>query len=92
MLAQRYGIDWANKVDHVFGSVREGPIKDALLNKFGSPGEAFAGVQRAVDAVHPSGNFFTGSFTTNVNVQGIGVTVRGYISNGIARIGTIEKW
>lgn len=92
MLAQRYGIDWANRIDHIFNSARTGPIKDALLGKFGSPAEAFVAVQRALDVAKPAGNFFTGTFTTNVTVEGVGVTVRGAIVNGLPRISTILKW
>jgi filamentous hemagglutinin len=91
MLAERYGVDWANKVDHIFNSVREGPIKDALLNTFKSPAEAVAEIQRALNAAKPAGNFFTGRFETNVNVQGINVTVRGIVKDGLPKISTILK-
>jgi len=92
MLAERYGVDWANRVHHIFEGAHQGTIGDALLSRFGSPAEAMAQIQRVVEATRPSTGFLSNTFKTSVNVEGISVQVRGRLIDGIYRIGTIEKW
>jgi filamentous hemagglutinin len=92
MLAGRYGVDWVNKVGHIFEGVHQGPVGQALLGKFGSPIEAMAQVQRALEVAKPSTGLFSNTFQTTVNVQGVAVQVRGAVVDGVYRIGTILKW
>jgi RHS repeat-associated protein len=92
LLAGRYGVDWVNKAGHIFEGVHQGPVGQALLGKFGSPAEAMAQVQRALEVAKPSTGLFGNTFQTTVNVQGIAVQVRGAVVDGAYKIGTILKW
>jgi filamentous hemagglutinin len=92
MLASRYGVNWVNKVGHIFEGAHRGPVGDALLAKFGSPVEAMVQVQRAVEVAKPSAGLFSNSFEATVNVQGVAIEVRGAVIDGVYKIGTILKW
>ena len=92
MLASRYGVDWANKVGHIFESAHQGSVGQALVGQLGSPANAMLQVQRAVEIAKPSTSLFSNTFNTTVNVQGVAVQVRGALVNGVYRIGTIQKW
>jgi filamentous hemagglutinin len=92
LLAGRYGVDWVNKVGHIFEGAHQGPVGQALLRRFGSPIEAMAQVQRALEVTKPSTGLFSNTFQTTVNVQGVAVPVRGALVDGVYRIGTILKW
>lgn len=86
MLASRYGIDWANRVHHIFEGAHQGQVGQALITRFGSPAKAFAQIQRAVEAAHP------GTGPATVNVGGIAVQVRGAVVDGVYKISTVLKW
>jgi filamentous hemagglutinin len=92
LLASRYGVDWANRVGHIFEGVHQGPVGQALLQRFGSPAEAMAQIQRALEVARPSTGLTGSSFATTLNLQGIAVQIRGRVVDGIYKIGTIEKW
>ena len=83
MLAGRYGVDWANKVGHAMG--KEMHNLGAVLEKFGSAERAFVQIQSRVDSLTLS----AGKFEIPVVVDGLSVTVRGFVQNGAARINTI---
>jgi hypothetical protein len=92
MLASRYGVDWVNRAHHIFEGVHQGPVGQALLGKFGSPLEAMAQVQRALEVAKPSTGLLSNTFQTTVKVQGVAVQVRGAVVDGVYKIGTILKW
>jgi filamentous hemagglutinin len=92
MLSGRYGVNWVNRVHHIFEGVHQGPVGQALLGRFGSPLEAMAQVQRAVEVAKPATGMFSNTFRSTVNVQGIAVQVRGAVVDGVYKIGTIQKW
>ena len=87
LLAERFGVDWINKVHHIFKG-HQGPIGDALIKKSGSIEQAVAATQKAVDALKLTR---AGKYPVTVNVNGVTVTVRVYVEGGIARISTILK-
>lgn len=88
LLAQRYGIDWANKVQHALKTASDGPVKRALFQRYGSAEAVFAQVDKALNALSDLPN---GKFIRTLLVDGMEVTVRAF-KDGIAVIGTIEKW
>ncbi len=83
MLAQRYGVDFANRIGHVFGKTTH--KLEGLIKQFGSPERAFTQVQSRIDSLSLS----AGKFEKIVNVGGTNVTVRGVVQDGLARISTI---
>jgi len=85
MLAERYGLDFANKIGHAFG--KEMHNLDGLVQTYGSAERAFVQVQAQVDSLSLS----AGQFQQVVSVGGINVTVRGFVQNGVAKIATIFK-
>ena len=87
LLAERFGVDWINKVHHIFKG-HQGSIGDALIKKSGSIEQAVAATQKAVDALKLTR---AGKYPVTVNVNGVTVTVRVYVEGGIARISTILK-
>jgi filamentous hemagglutinin len=82
MLAQRYGIDFANKIGHVLGE--SGHNLGGLIQRFGSAERAFVQIQNGVDSLSLS----AGQFETTIAVGGVNVTVRGIVLDGVARIST----
>ncbi len=83
MLAKRYGLDFANKIGHAFG--KELHNLDTLVRTFGSPERAFVQIQNQVDALSLS----AGPFTRVLTIDSVNVTIRGFVQNGIAKIGTV---
>lgn len=88
-LAERYGIDWANKVQHALKTAEDGAVKRALFERYKTAEAIFARVDKAVAALR---DVPKGQFLRKVVVDGIEVAVRGYNGAGGAIIGTIEKW
>ena len=86
-MAERYGVDWLNKVHHVFKG-HQGSIGNALIQKSGSMENAFVATQKAVDALKLTK---TENYPVTVMVNGITVIVRVYVNNGVSRIATILK-
>lgn len=85
MLAGRYGVDWANKVGHVFG--KEMHNLGGLVEKFGSAERAFVQIQTRIDSLAlPAGRF-----EQSLSVGGTNITVTGRVIDGVAKIGTIFK-
>lgn len=85
MLAGRYGVDWANKVGHAFG--KEMHNLGGLVEKFGSAERAFVQIQTRIDSLAlPAGRF-----EQSLSIGGTNVTVRGFVQDGVAKIGTIFK-
>ena len=80
MLAERYGIDFANKIGHAFG--KDGHKLDAVVQAFGSAERAFVEIQGQLDAMSLS----AGNSTQILNVGGINVTVQAFVRNGTAKI------
>ena len=87
LLAERYGVDWLNKVHHVFKG-HQGSIGNTLIQKSGSMENAFVATQKAVDALKLTK---TENYPVTVMVNGITVIVRVYVNNGVSRIATILK-
>ncbi|EOB40007.1 pre-toxin domain with VENN motif family protein, partial [Neisseria meningitidis 69176] len=87
LLAERYGVDWLNKVHHIFKG-HQGSIGNTLIQKSGSMGNAVVATQKAVDALKLTK---TGNYPVTVTVNGITVIVRVYVNNGVSRIATILK-
>ncbi len=87
LLAERYGVDWLNKVHHVFKG-HQGSIGNTLIQKSGSMENAFVATQKAVDALKLTR---TENYPVTVTVNGITVIVRVYVNNGVSRIATILK-
>ena len=54
-LAERYGWDWANKVNHIFKS-HSGGIGNSLLQRAGSAEKAVLSAQRAIDRMGITGS------------------------------------
>lgn len=83
LLASRYGVNFANTVNHAFGQAKHnlGP----LVQEFGSPAQAFVQVQTAVDAAFAT----TGNIPAAVQVGRFTVQVRGAIMDGVAHIRTL---
>ncbi|MBV1865388.1 MAG: hypothetical protein KUG74_13295 [Rhodobacteraceae bacterium] len=78
--------------NHIFGSrnLAKHGLK-GLLSKFSNPIEATRAIKDATQSALDNGQISVdsrGVFSTDVSVQGIGVTVRGRAVNGIAEIGT----
>lgn len=82
MLAGRYGVDFANKIGHVFAKAEHN--LQALVQRFGSAERAFVEIQTKVDALALP----AGQFQTTVTVSGVNITVRGFVQDGLAQIGT----
>ncbi|HHS2128245.1 TPA: DUF637 domain-containing protein, partial [Neisseria meningitidis] len=87
LLAERYGVDWLNKVHHIFKG-HQGSIGNTLIQKSGSMENAVVATQKAVDALKLTK---TGNYPVTVTVNGITVIVRVYVNNGVSRIATILK-
>lgn len=83
LLASRYGVNYANTVNHAFGRAKHnlGP----LAQEFGSPAQAFLQVQTAVDTAFAA----TGNIPAAVQVGRFTVQVRGAIMDGAAHIRTL---
>jgi RHS repeat-associated protein len=83
LLASRYGVNYANTVNHAFGQAKHnlGP----LVQEFGSPAQAFVQVQTAVDTAFAA----TGNIPAAVQVGRFTVQVRGAIMDGVAQIRTL---
>ena len=83
LLASRYGVNYANTVNHAFGQAKHnlGP----LAQEFGSPAQAFVQVQAAVDTTFAA----TGNIPAAVQVGRFTVQVRGAIMDGVANIRTL---
>ncbi|OPH36194.1 hypothetical protein B5J92_04070 [Moraxella atlantae] len=88
ILAERYGINWANKANHIFTS-HSGPIGEALLKKFGSSEKAFAEIFKAVEKLNIK---TAGQSEVTVNVSGIIAKVRVFNNNGKIVISTVLKF
>lgn len=85
MLAERYGIDFANKIGHAFG--KEMHNLGGLVRHFGSAERAFVQIQTRIDSLAlPAGRF-----EQSLNIGGSNITVRGFVQDGAAKIGTIFK-
>jgi hypothetical protein len=85
LLAERYGLDFANKIEHAFA--RSGHNVESLVTQFGSEAQAFVRIQKIVDSMAlPNG-------VTNqvVSVGGQNITVRVFVENGIKKITTFYK-
>ena len=87
LLAERYGVDWLNKVHHIFKG-HQGSIGNTLIQKSGFMENAVVATQKAVDALKLTK---TGNYPVTVTVNGITVIVRVYVNNGVSRIATILK-
>lgn len=85
MLAERYGLDFANKVGHAFG--KDIHSLESLAQTFGSAERAFVQVQSQVDSLSLSAS----KFEKIINAGGSNITVRGFVQNGVAKISTIFK-
>jgi hypothetical protein len=83
MLAERYGLDFANTINHAFG--KEVHRLDLLARNAGSAEKAFLQVQTQIDSMY----LLSGQFARTVNVGGTNVTVRGFVQDGIVKIRTI---
>jgi filamentous hemagglutinin len=83
MLAERYGIDFANRINHVFG--RAGHNLGSLVQEFGgSAARAFAATQRAVEAAYAA----AGEIPTIVRVGMFNVSVEVVLNAGLVQIAT----
>ncbi len=88
LLAERYGVDWANKIAHALKSETDGAVKRALLERYGSAEAAFLRVHKVVETLK---NLPRGVSERLVNVDGLEVLVRIYVQRGVAQIATILK-
>ena len=82
----------ANKINHIFSNSEH--LLEALIQKYWSQETAMEALQNAVtqaakDFTIVSGNLFKNEI---VNIDGIAITVRGAIVDGVARIGTAFVW
>ena len=89
LLASRYGVDWMNKVNHIFTSHSGGDIGNALIRAAGSREKAVAAVQRVLETLRFSKS---GEQTVSIVVKGVRLNARVYVRNGVATISTLEKW
>lgn len=89
LVAKRYGLDWANKVEHALRTTRDGAVKRALFERYKTAEAIFVRLQKALDSLRdlPDGNY-----AQLLTVDGLDVTLRIYVESGIARISTILKW
>ena len=85
MLASRYGVDFANKIGHVFG--KELHNLSGVVQQFGSAERAFVQIQTQIDSLALA----AGKFETAISIGGTNVTVRGFVQNGAAKISTVFK-
>ena len=79
----------ANKLHHIFG--KAGHNLDAVVRAAGSRDAAYAAMQRGVQSALDAGKLATSSrgvFQTVVRVEGVDVTVRGAVVDGVAKIGS----
>lgn len=88
MLAERYGLDWANKVQHALKTAADGPVKRALFERFKTAEAIFAKLDKAIGSLR---NLPEGFSNQKVVVDGIDVIVRCFVNGGAAIISTIEK-
>lgn len=88
-LARRYGLDWANTLQHALKTAADGPVKQALLQQYGSPEKVFVQLDQVVAAFQ---NVPEGKFTREIVLDGIKVIVRCFGKGGIAILRTIDKW
>ena len=86
-LAERYGWDWANKVNHIFKS-HSGGIGNSLLQRAGSAEKAILSAQRAIDRMGITGS---GQRYVIIKIYDMSIRARVFIKDGIARISTLEK-
>ena len=77
-----------NKVHHIFADA--GHNLGDLVEKYGSPAEAYVALERATTA-QIAAKGLTGKFEEVINVGGTNVTVRGAVVNGVVKIGTAFK-
>jgi filamentous hemagglutinin len=89
MLADRYGVDFGNKLSHVFENNLHDHGLDSLVKEFGSNARAFVEIQRSVEGL----DLGPGQFVRSINIgeYSTSVTVRGYVQDGIVRINTIYR-
>lgn len=88
-IAGRYGLDWANKVQHALKTTRDGAIKRALLARYGSPERVFERVDQIIGALE---GLPEGVRDVEVIVDGLMVVVRLNVAREAVRIATILKW
>jgi RHS repeat-associated protein len=83
MLSARYGVDFANKIIHVFGKSAHG--LGGVVEELGSAAKAFAEAQRAVETAYAA----TGSMPSTIQLGSFIVRVTGAVVEGTPRIGTM---
>lgn len=89
---ERYGVDYGNKIGHVFENGLHDHQLDFLVNEFGSEGKAFLEVQRTVDALNlPNGVIGSGGIAINVGEYSTTIVVRGYVQDGLVKISTMFR-
>lgn len=89
-LAQRYGIDWANKVQHALKTPKTGPVKEALFRRYGTAEAIFTRLDRIVVTLP---GLPAGYSLQRVVLDGLEVTIRCFLrDDGVAILSTIEKW
>ena len=74
-----------NKLIHIFGKAQHN--LGALLTKFKTPEDAFNAVLQTTQSAANAGAI-SGTFQSVVSVQGLNITVRGIVVNGVVKIGT----
>src|SRR3989339_891388 len=78
----------ANKLNHIFGTKSHN--LDALVKEFGTQQKAYEAINQATQsAITKEGT--TGVFEINVTVGKQQITVRGNVTDGVAKIGTAYK-
>lgn len=81
-LAQRYGVDWSNKVVHIFGNAEHN--LSTLLGQAGSAEKAFLQLQNAVETAYS----ISKTIPASVTVGSQSITVRVTLVSGFLRIST----
>ena len=74
-----------NKLIHIFGKAQHN--LGALLSKFKTQEDAYNAVLQATQGAANAGTI-GGTFQSVVSVQGLNITVRGIVVNGVVKIGT----
>jgi hypothetical protein len=88
VLAKQYGINWANKVHHALETATDGPVKQALLDRYGSPEAVFWRVHEVINKLR---GLPEGAVEREVAIDGLKVVVRMFIRGTTITISTLLK-